>query len=81
MWWIAIFLMQDVPAQSAGSQAERARAAMASSIEHQREAIKRQEAAIRSTPAGMHAAETAASWTPAILATCDPGCRNPSLPA
>jgi soluble lytic murein transglycosylase-like protein len=70
MWWFAIFLMQD-----AGSQAERVRAAMAPSIEHQRESVKRQQAAVRATPTGVHATTEAngvAAWVPPIAAICDP---------
>ena len=40
MWWIAIFLMQDVHAQ----QPERVRAAMAASIEKQRASIEQRDA-------------------------------------
>jgi soluble lytic murein transglycosylase-like protein len=82
MWWFAIFLMQDAPAQTAASQADRARAAMALSIAHQRAAIQRQETAIRATPAGQHAAASfvedrtwvgnQTGWTPPGIAACDP---------
>ncbi len=69
MLWIALFLMQD-----AGSQAERVRAAMESSLQHQRESIKKQEAAVRATPAGFRVAASSASivWPAPITATCDP---------
>ncbi len=70
MWWFAIFLMQD-----AGTQAERVRATMAASIEHQRESVQRQAAAVRATPAGAHStteANRVAAWVPSIAAACDP---------
>lgn len=41
MWWLAIFLAQDVP-QDVRSQQERVRAAMAASIEKQRASIEQQ---------------------------------------
>ena len=69
MLWIALFLMQD-----AGSQAARVRAAMASSLEHQRASIQKQEAAVRTTPAGFHAAASSPEivWPAPITAACDP---------
>ncbi len=87
MLWLALFLMQSVPVQSvpvqtANSQADRVRAAMAASIAHQRDAIKRQETAIRTTPAGLHAAATfvddrtwvgnQTGWVPTPAPTCEP---------
>ena len=68
MLWVALFLLQDVPVHRRrhkplprrkplrNSQADRVRAAMAASLAHQRDAVKRQEMAIRTTPAGLHAA-------------------------
>jgi soluble lytic murein transglycosylase-like protein len=43
MWWLAIFLVQDVPAQ----QPQRVRAAMAASIEKQRASVERQLQSIK----------------------------------
>lgn len=60
--------------QDAGSQAARVRAAMASSLEHQRASIQKQEAAVRTTPAGFHAAASSPEivWPAPITAACDP---------
>ena len=44
MWWLAIFLMQDAPAQ----QPQRVRAAMAASIEKQRASVEQQLKSIKS---------------------------------
>jgi soluble lytic murein transglycosylase-like protein len=69
MLWIALFLMQD-----ASSQAERVRAAMSASLEHQRESVQKQETAIRATPAGIRAVASSAAivWPAPITAACDP---------
>ncbi|MGH9559568.1 MAG: lytic transglycosylase domain-containing protein [Bryobacteraceae bacterium] len=58
-WWLAVFLMQDSPAQ-----AERARATMTASIERQRASVKKQA---ESAGAAMY-------WNPAPPAApaCDP---------
>lgn len=94
MWLMVLFgmqgiLLENALAQSASpstvaapaavaSQAERVRAAMASSLERQQaaarrqeEAVRKQEEAVRATPAGQHAA--AAAWMPPpVAANCDP---------
>lgn len=60
-WFLVFFLMQD-----AQSQAERVRAAMAKSLEQQRESVRKQAAAVGATMA---------PWSPlpgVVMADCDP---------
>ena len=71
MWWIAIFLMQDVSAQ----QPQKVRAAMASSIEKQLASIEQQLKAIQSPvrPAIPSSFAAASLTVPAPAAyACDP---------
>jgi soluble lytic murein transglycosylase-like protein len=66
MWWIAIFLMQDVRAQ----QPERIRAAMAASIEKQRASVERQIKFIKSPVPPAIPASFAVP--PPVAYACDP---------
>jgi soluble lytic murein transglycosylase-like protein len=66
MWWIAIFLMQDVRAQ----QPERIRAAMAASIEKQRASVEQQIKFIKSPVPP--AIPSSFAVPPPVAYACDP---------
>jgi soluble lytic murein transglycosylase-like protein len=75
MWWLAIFLMQDLNAQ----QSQRVRAAMSASIEKQRSSVERQLKSIQNpAPPAMPPSFAAPSFTTPAFTTapvayaCDP---------
>ena len=72
MWWLAIFLMQDAPAQ----QPQRVRAAMAASLEKQRASVAQQLKFIKSPvpPALVRPAFAVSSFTvpPPMAYACEP---------
>jgi len=68
MWWLAIFLMQDVRAQ----QPQRVRAAMAASIEKQRASIEQQIKFIKSPVPPSIPASVSFRVPPPVVYACDP---------
>ena len=69
MWWLAIFLVQDVQAQ----QPERVRAAMAASIEKQRASVEQQLKFIKSARAsGPRYATAVPTVPPPVAYACEP---------
>ena len=80
VWWLTLFLVQDARGQvpNAQAQAEKVRAAMAASLEQQRQSVQRQEQSIHASPqyqATMHSQEAPDSWVrlkPPADADCDP---------
>lgn len=67
MWWFAIFLMQDAPAQQT-----RVRAAMAASIEKQRASVERQLKFIKSPVPPVLAMPSSFTVPPPVAYACDP---------
>jgi soluble lytic murein transglycosylase-like protein len=69
MWWLAIFLTQDVPAQ----QPQRARAAMAASIEKQRASVEQQIKSIQfPVPPAPSAIPPSFRVPPPVAYACEP---------
>jgi len=73
MWWIAIFLVQDIPApQDVHAQSERVRTAMAASIAKQRASVEQQLKFIKSPVPPVLAPPPAFSVLPPVAYACDP---------
>ena len=68
MWWLAIFLAQDVHAQ----QSERVRTAMAASIEKQRASIEQQLKSIKAPVPPVLAMPPSLTVPPPVAFACDP---------
>lgn len=68
MWWLAIFLSQDVHAQ----QSERVRTAMAASIEKQRASVEQQLKSIKAPVPPVLAMPPSLTVPPPVAFACDP---------
>jgi soluble lytic murein transglycosylase-like protein len=68
MWWLAIFLAQDVHAQ----QSERVRTAMAASIEKQRASVEQQLKFIKAPLTPVLATPPSLNVPPPVAFACDP---------
>jgi soluble lytic murein transglycosylase-like protein len=73
MWWIAIFLVQDIPVTpDVHAQPERVRTAMAASIAKQRASVEQQIKFIKSPVPPAIATPLAFSVPPPVAYACDP---------